>query len=544
LSVLEANTETKFWDDGNFAAVAKILPGVTEPTVPIFFQGALVGGVNYHAVELFDKTPNGAGYPSTFVDIVANTYVRNTYQKPDGMNKSGNYGTSFAATFSYRPAVGELKYIPTVDRADITIGGADRYTDVVTGHFDSVADTTSTRTFPDPTFAFTKVGVSNTLTVQQNVKLATGSVRDEGDVLRAGTLSSMFSSSQQFDASLILWEDKAGNVHSLQLSDATLRDKHLFDKPQELGSWVELVKGAGSTWYPDSPTIRLKISNPGSLQLGLQGFLVSSLNPNDDSLNVWTEVLNPPSTLAQGTNYKVDFEVIAVAPLTDNTTYVTPFSAKLAGTPFSNVTLSGTGNINAIGKDDNNVLKGNIGANTLDGGAGNDKTIGGAGNDKMMGGTGNDNLNGGAGNDKMIGGAGNDKMMGGTGNDNLNGGADNDNLNGGLGKDKLTGGTGKDSFQFDSKTQGVDIITDFASAPDTIRLKASGFGSGLTKGVLAQTQLVLGSAAEDKGDRIIYDSSTGALFFDKDGKGGSPQIQFATLQNKPTIVSAADFVLF
>jgi Ca2+-binding RTX toxin-like protein len=175
---------------------------------------------------------------------------------------------------------------------------------------------------------------------------------------------------------------------------------------------------------------------------------------------------------------------------------------------------------------------------------GNDVINGTNKSDKIAGLAGNDSLTGLGGNDNLDGGAGNDNLNGGLGKDKLTGGAGNDNLNGGLGKDKLTGGTGKDSFQFDSKTQGVDIITDFASAPDTIRLKASGFGSGLTKGVLAQTRLVLGSAAEDKGDRIIYDSSTGALFFDEDGKGGSPQIQFATLQNKPTIVRAADFVLF
>ena len=151
-----------------------------------------------------------------------------------------------------------------------------------------------------------------------------------------------------------------------------------------------MVKGAGSAWFPDSPTIRLTISDPDGLQLGLQGFLASSLDPNDDSLSVWTEVLNPPSTLAQGTDYKVDFEVIAVAPLTDNATYVTPFSAKLAGTPFSNVTLSGTGNINASGKDDNNVLNGNSGINTLDGGAGDDTIIGGGGADTLYAGAGND----------------------------------------------------------------------------------------------------------------------------------------------------------
>ncbi|SBT04491.1 hypothetical protein ACCAA_1470002 [Candidatus Accumulibacter aalborgensis] len=384
-------TSTKFFDDPqSFAAVAQVLAGVIEPAVPVYCGSVPLG--NYHAVEVFDRTPNGSGYPGSFVDLVANTYLRDTYQKPDGT--AGSYGTSFAATFSYRPAAGDenLAYVPTVDRGDITIGGGARYTDVITGHFGSVANVTSTRAFPDPTFAFTTIGVSNVFAVQQDVELATGVVRTAGDVLRAGTLSSMFSSQQSFDASLILWEDRAGKVHSLPLSDATPRDDHLFDQAQELGSWVELVKGAGSAWHLDSPTIRLVIDNPHGLQLGLQGFLASSRNPNDDSLNLWTEVLNPSSVLAKGLTYRVDFKIIAVAPLTDNTTYVTPFSAKLAGTPFSNVTLSGTADANAIGTGGDNVIEGNSGANTLSGDAGNDTLTGSAGNDTLTGGAGNDSF--------------------------------------------------------------------------------------------------------------------------------------------------------
>ena len=115
--------------------------------------------------------------------------------------------------------------------------------------------------------------------------------------------------------------------------------------------------------------------------------------------------------------------------------------------------------------------------------------------------------------------------------------------NGGTEADTLTGGAGKDYFQFDSKTDGIDVITDFASAPDTIRLKASGFGGGLSNGKLPAAKFVLGSAAKDSGDRIIYDRSTGALFFDEDGTGSISKIQIATLQNK-ALINASDFVIF
>ncbi len=124
-----ASTTTRFFDDSQrFAAVAEILPGVTEPTVPIYYNGALIGGRTHHAVELYDRTPNGSGYPGTFVDLVANTYVRATWQTTG--TTRGDYGTSFAATFSYRWAAGgqtAFAYIPTVDRGDVTIGGSARY---------------------------------------------------------------------------------------------------------------------------------------------------------------------------------------------------------------------------------------------------------------------------------------------------------------------------------------------------------------------------------------------------------------------------------
>ncbi|MCF6119184.1 rhizobiocin, partial [Mesorhizobium muleiense] len=58
-------------------------------------------------------------------------------------------------------------------------------------------------------------------------------------------------------------------------------------------------------------------------------------------------------------------------------------SAQVLGT-IENLTLTGTGPINATGNASNNVLIGNSGANILDGGAGNDTLTGGAGNDLFI----------------------------------------------------------------------------------------------------------------------------------------------------------------
>jgi Ca2+-binding RTX toxin-like protein len=66
---------------------------------------------------------------------------------------------------------------------------------------------------------------------------------------------------------------------------------------------------------------------------------------------------------------------------------------------IENITLTGTGNVNATGNTLANTLKGNSADNTL---------LGDAGNDTLYGLQGTDSLNGGTGTDKMYGGRGND----------------------------------------------------------------------------------------------------------------------------------------
>ena len=53
---------------------------------------------------------------------------------------------------------------------------------------------------------------------------------------------------------------------------------------------------------------------------------------------------------------------------------------------------------------------------------------------------------------------------------------------------------------------------------------------------------VIGAAAADADDRIVYNSSTGQLFYDADGNGALKQVQFATLDNNAAI-TRADFVV-
>ncbi|MDZ8104657.1 MAG: calcium-binding protein [Nostoc sp. DedQUE12a] len=123
-------------------------------------------------------------------------------------------------------------------------------------------------------------------------------------------------------------------------------------------------------------------------------------------------------------------------------------------------------------------------------------------------------------------------------NDVITGNAGNNTLIGGGGADVLVGGAGNDRFTFLNPAEGVDIITDFASAPDTIAVSASGFGGGLTTGVLSGLQFFLGTSATTAAHRFIYNTLTGGLFFDVDGTGATAQQQIASLTFAPTLTSS------
>jgi Ca2+-binding RTX toxin-like protein len=108
----------------------------------------------------------------------------------------------------------------------------------------------------------------------------------------------------------------------------------------------------------------------------------------------------------------------------------------------------------------------------------------------------------------------------------------NNVIGGGNGRDTLTGLGGQDSFLFDTPLDAainLDVITDFTVADDTILLDDAIFSSSLGLGNIAAGEFVIGTAALDANDRIIYDSNTGALFYDSDGVGGTAAIQFAEL---------------
>jgi Ca2+-binding RTX toxin-like protein len=245
------------------------------------------------------------------------------------------------------------------------------------------------------------------------------------------------------------------------------------------------------------------------------------------------------------------------------------------------------------------TISGFAGHDRLTGGLGDDAIEGGWGNDLLDGGPGGDLLSGGEGHDSYVvdnrldrvvelGSAGNDTVRssvdfvlpthveklvltgtaaidgrgnsganaitgnsrgnflnGNRGDDAIDGGGGNDRILGAAGNDVLKGGAGLDRFEFTSAlgADNVDRILDFSSADDSLHLMRSVFSKAGANGTLGAAAFHLGSAAADAGDRILYDSATGNIFYDADGTGAGTALLFATV-DAGAVLTHADFVIY
>ncbi len=190
------------------------------------------------------------------------------------------------------------------------------------------------------------------------------------------------------------------------------------------------------------------------------------------------------------------------------------------------------------------VLKMNagFGASELTGNASNNQLYGNAGDNSVFGGDGNDNVIGGSGNDLVSGGNGDDVLMGDKGNDQLRGGVGADILLGGVGNDVIRSGTERDIFQFNTfGVDNADTLPDFNVSDDTIQLQVSVFtaiGSTFTS-----SEFWIGASAHDSNDRVIYNTTTGALSYDTNGNAAGGVQLIATLQTGLKL-TVADFSMF
>ena len=137
-------------------------------------------------------------------------------------------------------------------------------------------------------------------------------------------------------------------------------------------------------------------------------------------------------------------------------------------------------------------------------------------------------------------------LIGNAGANTLTGGSGDDRLQGGAGNDLLKGGNGIDSFIFDRSPNGTsnkDTIADFVSGTDKLVFSKAVF-TGLSSadlGGLTTDAFWSGAGvntAHDATDRFIYNTTTGALWYDADGTGSAASVQVAILSGNPALAFA------
>jgi serralysin len=150
--------------------------------------------------------------------------------------------------------------------------------------------------------------------------------------------------------------------------------------------------------------------------------------------------------------------------------------------------------------------------------------------------------------ENAVGGSGNDLLVGNGSNNVLKGRSGADTLRSQVGNDTLVGGGGRDVFVFDTRlspTRNVDLVEDFAPRYDRIQLDDSVFSRLGQRGVLDDQAFYATRSsrlAHDATDRIVYQTSTGKLFYDRDGVGPAEPMLFAKLDLSLKL-SASDFLV-
>nr|WP_281409328.1 cadherin domain-containing protein [Microvirga terricola] len=153
--------------------------------------------------------------------------------------------------------------------------------------------------------------------------------------------------------------------------------------------------------------------------------------------------------------------------------------------------------------------------------------------------------------ENVTGGASDDTFIGGAGRDNIAGGSGNDKLYGRLGADTLSGGAGRDIFVFDIKPGGKadrDKIVDYRVSDDSIYLdnaifRKLGKGSPTKPLKLNKNYFVVGEAAQDSNDYLIYNPRKKTLYYDADGSGPGKAVEIFTTQSVVKFTASEFFVI-
>ena len=233
---------------------------------------------------------------------------------------------------------------------------------------------------------------------------------------------------------------------------------------------------------------------------------------------------------------------------------------------LSTDSIAGTSAINLSGNAFNNEIYGNNGANILNGGGGGDYLVGWGGDDTYLIFNGTEiiieNQNGGrdvvytslsyaldagvsveALSTDSIAGTNAINLTGNEFGNEVYGNNGANVLNGGGAADYLVGYGGADSFAFTTALGGgnIDIIVDFQVGIDNFLLAGAAGQpfAALASGALSAGAFVIGAAAQDANDYLIYNSGTGALLYDADGNGAGAAVQFASLDTGLALTAAS-----
>ncbi|MDF8332469.1 calcium-binding protein [Novosphingobium cyanobacteriorum] len=224
---------------------------------------------------------------------------------------------------------------------------------------------------------------------------------------------------------------------------------------------------------------------------------------------------------------------------------------------------SETGGDFMSGGDGDDRLVGSTAHDTIYGDAGDDVLLGSYGEaiasgDYLSGGDGNDRLTGSLASDTLDGGAGDDILIGRGGDgisagDTLYGGDGDDLLVGGIGSDSFYTGAGEDHIRFNAiPTQQVfvDKVWWDSEGLDRIELSRATFTAFAKSGALSADAFYTGAgvtAAHDETDRILYDTTSGMLFYDADGngtvRGAIPIARFYPVDGLVPVLEASDFLI-
>tara|TARA_B100001540_G_scaffold315476_1_gene342831 strand:- start:20840 stop:26995 length:6156 start_codon:yes stop_codon:yes gene_type:complete len=378
------------------------------------------------------------------------------------------------------------------------------------------------------------------------------------------TLGNGFFTSNGSSSITIDGNDTADNAadHYIDLSSVTNGAVIFYPNNAQLGAVDSLYGGSGNdtliltgtTANTSLGTADVFNGNGGTDTLSIisTGNVTATLDFSNVT-NVEQAVLSADSTGA------IDLDLGAVAT-TDSEPATFLVDASVVKTSTGTLTFNKSDNATSAmatvftvnGTVNADTVYGGYQGDTITGNGGADRLYGEEGADTITGGSGADSISGGAGADNLTAAGGADTILGGAGNDTISAGDGVDLVTGGAGKDTITLGAGADTYIAaaitDSAGANYDVITDFVSASDNIRVThtftAATTFAATDRGNTASDGTLPGIMAGAIGDAaFITDGSAIAIDFTGDGIVNANDFKVSITGATDLVLSDLDFYL-